>query len=170
MTSLFTPILDVRNLTLAFDTKPVVNDLSFTVHEGKTLAIVGESGSGKSVTSLAIMGLLPYVGARVDSGTIKFMDGGVTHELTNLSNDEFRRIRGNDIAMIFQDPGKALNPTLTIGAQLAEVFLQHRSAEVMCGGLGECATKAADGGACGGCDYDICHVWSFPFSAHLALR
>ncbi|SFG30490.1 ABC transporter ATP-binding protein [Neptunomonas qingdaonensis] len=126
MTSLLTPILDVRNLTLAFGKMPVVNDLSFTVNQGETLAIVGESGSGKSMTSLAIMGLLPHIGGRVDSGSIEFKDEGKIHELTSLSDDDFRRIRGNDIAMIFQEPMTSLNPVFSIGSQITEALELHR--------------------------------------------
>ncbi|WP_022951792.1 ABC transporter ATP-binding protein [Leucothrix mucor] len=126
MASSLNPILEVRNLTLAFNQIPVVNDLSLTVQQGKTLAIVGESGSGKSITSLAIMGLLPHIGGRVKSGSIEFTDEQGTRDLTTLSDDDFRRIRGNEIAMIFQEPMTSLNPVFSIGSQIIEALSLHR--------------------------------------------
>ena len=126
MASSLNPILEVRNLTLAFNQIPVVNDLSLTVQQGKTLAIVGESGSGKSITSLAIMGLLPHIGGRVKSGSIEFTDEQGTRDLTSLSDDDFRRIRGNEIAMIFQEPMTSLNPVFSIGSQIIEALSLHR--------------------------------------------
>ena len=126
MASSLNPILEVRNLTLAFNQIPVVSDLSLTVQQGKTLAIVGESGSGKSITSLAIMGLLPHIGGRVKSGSIDFTDELGTRDLTSLSDDDFRRIRGNEIAMIFQEPMTSLNPVFSIGSQIIEALTLHR--------------------------------------------
>ncbi|RVU83556.1 ABC transporter ATP-binding protein [Leucothrix sargassi] len=121
-----TPIIKIRDLTLAFGEHRVVKDLSLTVNQGKTLAIVGESGSGKSITSLATMGLLSHLGGSVKSGSIQFIDDRVTKELTTLSDDEFRQIRGNRIAMIFQEPMTSLNPVFTIGSQIVEALSLRR--------------------------------------------
>jgi len=98
-----------------------VDGVSFTVDEGEVVGLVGESGCGKSVTSLAIMGLLPRRGVQV-SGRAVF-DG---RDLLTLSDDEMRDIRGRDIAMIFQDPLSSLNPIVPIGVQVAEVLIRHR--------------------------------------------
>ena len=118
-------LLTVRDLKVQFDTRrgtvTAVDGVSFGVTPGRALCIVGESGCGKSVTSLAILGLLGKNG-RVAGGSVTF-DG---RELTGLSDAEFCRIRGNDIAMIFQDPMTALNPTQTIGRQLSEPLMLHR--------------------------------------------
>src|SRR5688572_6183509 len=97
-----------------------VNGVSFDVAPGETLGIVGESGCGKSVTSLAILGLLPRAG-RVRTGTAMF-DG---RDLLKLSDAELRRVRGKEIAMIFQDPMTSLNPVLTIGRQMREAIETH---------------------------------------------
>jgi oligopeptide/dipeptide ABC transporter ATP-binding protein len=97
-----------------------VNGVSFDIAAGETLGIVGESGCGKSVTSLAILGLLPRAG-RVASGSAVF-DG---RELIGLSDRELRRIRGSEIAMIFQDPMTSLNPVLTVGRQIRETLETH---------------------------------------------
>jgi peptide/nickel transport system ATP-binding protein len=98
-----------------------VDGVSFYVDEGETLGIVGESGCGKTMTALSIMGLLPNSG-RIAGGSIKLAD----REITGLPPAEMRKIRGDDIGMIFQDPLSSLNPTLTVGAQIAEVVLLHR--------------------------------------------
>ena len=100
---------------------PVVDDLSLTLEAGRTLSFVGESGCGKSMTALAIMGLLPDVG-RVASGAIRF-DGT---DLTGLPDAALRRIRGNEISMIFQEPMTSLNPVYTVGEQIAEVLRRHK--------------------------------------------
>ncbi|SIT72771.1 ABC transporter ATP-binding protein [Edaphobacillus lindanitolerans] len=117
-------VLKVDGLKVRFKTEDgyvsTVNGVSFTVHEGETLAIVGESGSGKSVTSLALMGILPPNGEVVE-GSILYRD----RELTNLSKKDYRKIRGNDISMIFQEPMTALNPVFTIGFQLREPLMLH---------------------------------------------
>ncbi len=118
-------VLEVEGLTVAFRTqggwKPVVDDVSFAVSAGETLAIVGESGSGKSVTALAVMGLLPPRAARV-SGSIRL--GG--RELLGLSEPEMERVRGNEAAMIFQEPMTSLNPVMKIGRQIGEAIMRHR--------------------------------------------
>ncbi|MFN3279632.1 MAG: ABC transporter ATP-binding protein [Paracoccus hibiscisoli] len=117
------PILSLRNLTAAFPTedglKQVVRNISFDVAPGETVAIVGESGSGKSVTSLAIMGLLDKR-ARV-SGQV-LLDG---RDLLGLPEKQMRQVRGNDIAMIFQEPMSSLNPVFPVGDQIAELLIRH---------------------------------------------
>ena len=106
---------------------PAVNGVSFTLHRGETLALVGESGSGKSVTSLAIMRLLPRgVGCSVDGG-IRFHDTAHSaRDLLTLPDHDMRALRGNRISMIFQEPMTSLNPVRTIGEQIAEAILCHR--------------------------------------------
>ena len=99
-----------------------VDGVSFEIAAGETLAIVGESGCGKSVTSMSILRLLPMPPARIESGRIEF-EG---RDLLTLSEPEMRRIRGNAIAMIFQEPMTSLNPVLTIGRQIAEALMLHR--------------------------------------------
>ncbi|PJE30936.1 peptide/nickel transport system ATP-binding protein [Pseudooceanicola antarcticus] len=118
-------LLTVSNLTTQFRTpegwRSVVDDVSFSVDTGQTLAVVGESGSGKSVTALSVMGLLPQGLARA-SGSITF-EG---KELLDLPERQMERIRGNDIAMIFQEPMTSLNPVLSVGRQIAEPLMRHR--------------------------------------------
>ncbi|MCE6968698.1 ABC transporter ATP-binding protein [Cereibacter sphaeroides] len=118
-------VLTVEGLEVSVRTeaglRPLVSGLSFTLGRGETLAIAGESGSGKSITSLAIMGLLPPPAVRVTGGSIAL---GPT-ELTALSEGRMRAIRGDRIAMIFQEPMTSLNPVLTIGTQLAEAIRAH---------------------------------------------
>ena len=123
-----TPALSVRSLSVNFGSNQVVKNLSFDVYPGKTTAIVGESGSGKSVTSLAIMRLVEYMNAEITSGTITFQretSGSSPQDLTQLSDKAMRKIRGNDIAMIFQEPMTSLNPVYTIGDQISEVLVLH---------------------------------------------
>src|SRR6056297_208227 len=115
------PILSVRDLNVSFGNTTVVHDLNFEIEPGSTLAVVGESGSGKSVTSLAIMGLLPDRVGRA-KGSIK-LDG---RELLTLSEAEMRQVRGGRISMIFQEPMTSLNPVQRIGDQLGEVIQIHR--------------------------------------------
>src|SRR5690606_15650768 len=104
-----------------------VNGVSLSVNEGETLAIVGESGSGKSVTGLSVMRLLGRTSARIVGGTILFRDrNGRVTDLLACSDAEMRRLRGRDIAMIFQDPMSSLNPVFTIGDQIAEPIRLHR--------------------------------------------
>jgi len=119
------PLLEVTGLRTHFFTREgvvhAVDGVSLTVDKGKTLGIVGESGCGKSVTALSIIRLLPTPPARIVSGSIRF-DG---RELTALSERELEDVRGRQIAMVFQDPMTALNPTLTIGTQIVEVLQRH---------------------------------------------
>jgi peptide/nickel transport system ATP-binding protein len=142
------PLLDVRRLSIEFpaaalrgavqpraalskakgaivptETLPAVRDVSFSIAPGEVLGLVGESGSGKSITSLAIMRLLPPQ-ARV-SGEIFFSDNGATHNLSVLPDDSMRQLRGSRIAMIFQEPMTALNPLMRVGDQIAEAVLAH---------------------------------------------
>lgn len=119
-------LLEVKDLHISFKTYAgkvhAVRGVNFELKKGETLAIVGESGSGKSVTSNAIMRLVPQPPGIYDQGEIIF-DG---KNILDLSEDEVTQIRGNDIAMIFQDPMTALNPTIKIGHQITEVFNIHR--------------------------------------------
>ena len=120
-----TPLLRVEHLCAVLKHNgvevPVLDDIDFTLHRGRTLGIVGESGSGKSMTALALMRLLPK-SARVTQGRILFND----EALLAKSDLEMRDIRGGQIAMIFQDPMTSLNPTMSIGEQIAEVVRRHR--------------------------------------------
>ncbi len=120
------PILDVRNLRTEFrsgaEWRSAVHDLSMQIHANETLAVVGESGSGKSVTALSILRLLP-LGARIANGSIRF-EG---RDLAHLNERAMADIRGNRIAMIFQEPMTSLNPTMTVGDQIAESLSIHRS-------------------------------------------
>lgn len=123
-----TPALSVRSLGVNFGSNQVVKNLSFDVYPGRTTAIVGESGSGKSVTSLAIMRLVEYMNAEITSGTILFhrgASGSQPQDLTLLSDKAMRKIRGKEIAMIFQEPMTSLNPVYTIGDQITEVLVLH---------------------------------------------
>jgi oligopeptide/dipeptide ABC transporter ATP-binding protein len=118
------PLLSVEDLEVRFWTGRgiihAVNGVSFDIAPGETLGIVGESGCGKSVTSLALLGILPRAG-RVTNGSARF-EG---RDLIGLSDEELRAIRGKDIAMIFQDPMTSLNPVLTIGRQIRESLETH---------------------------------------------
>ncbi|PZF84638.1 dipeptide/oligopeptide/nickel ABC transporter ATP-binding protein [Jiangella anatolica] len=119
-------MLDVRDLSVTFARKSgptvhAVDGVSFTVRPGETVGLVGESGSGKSVTSLAVMGLLPRRGVRV-GGQVLFD----TDDLLTLPRDRMRDIRGRDIAMVFQDPMSSLNPVVPIGVQVTEVLERHQ--------------------------------------------
>src|SRR3954468_22438301 len=119
------PLLEITDLKVHFDTDDglvrAVDGVSYTVDRGQTLGIVGESGSGKSVSSLTVMGLSRSRNARI-SGSIKF-DG---KELLNASDDDLRKIRGDDIAMIFQDPLSSLHPFYKVGAQIEDAIHAHR--------------------------------------------
>src|SRR5579871_2593012 len=119
-------LLAVDGLTVRFATAngwlPVVEDVSFSLNRGETLGLVGESGSGKTVSALAVMGLLPGRSSSVNANSLRF-DG---RDLTGLSSEEMRLIRGDEISMIFQEPMTSLNPAFTIGAQIAETVRAHR--------------------------------------------
>ncbi len=126
-------VLEVRNLRVEFNTDEkrvlAVNDIDFKLKRGKTLGIVGESGSGKSVTSLAVMGLVPPPG-RVSGGEIYFHpsdNGTAPVNLTALSQEKKRQYRGGKISMIFQEPMSSLNPVYTCGFQLVEAIRQHQT-------------------------------------------
>jgi peptide/nickel transport system ATP-binding protein len=119
------PLLELRQLSVRFavsgGTLSAVNGVDLTVRAGESVGVVGESGSGKSVTFLAVMGLLPPRSAQV-SGGIRF-DG---RDLLTLPDRQLRDLRGDRLAMIFQEPMTSLNPSLTIGEQIIEVFVRHR--------------------------------------------
>ena len=120
-------LLSVKNLTVEFTTPEgvvrAVNNVSFDVPMGKTVGLVGESGSGKSVTSLAVMGLIPNPPGKITGGQILF-EG---KDLVNISENEMRKIRGNEIAMIFQEPMTSLNPVFRVGDQISEVLMLHKN-------------------------------------------
>ncbi len=115
------PLLSVESLSVEFGNSRVVDDLSFKVRSGRTVAVVGESGSGKSVTSLSAMRLADMMGATYPSGKILFQG----RNLLTASQKEMRSIRGKEIAMIFQEPMTSLNPVFTIGDQICEVLMLH---------------------------------------------
>jgi peptide/nickel transport system ATP-binding protein len=119
------PLLQLQNVTVSFRKEgnwtPIVKNSRFDLYENEILGIVGESGSGKSVTSLAIMGLLPKAIATVSEGEI-ILDG---KNIAVLSEKEWQKLKGNDIAMIFQEPMSSLNPSLKCGPQVAEILAQH---------------------------------------------
>lgn len=119
------PLLDVKGLKTQFFTQDgvvkAVNGVSFYVNEGETLGIVGESGCGKSVSVLSIMRLIPQPPGRIVDGEVLFNE----QNLIDLSDNEIRQVRGNKIAMIFQDPMTSLNPVLTIGRQIGEALELH---------------------------------------------
>ncbi|MEX2542600.1 MAG: ABC transporter ATP-binding protein [Trueperaceae bacterium] len=119
-------LLEVNDLKTYFDTDEgtvkAVDGVSFHIDKGETLAVVGESGSGKSVTSLSVMRLIPTPPGRIASGEILF-EG---QDLVKKSERDMRRIRGNDISMIFQEPMTSLNPVYTVGDQIAEAIVLHQ--------------------------------------------
>lgn len=121
------PILQVKNLVTSFRSRNgwlrAVENVSFSIEQGEILGLVGESGSGKSVTSLSIMGLIETPPGKIEQGDILYKG----KSLLSLSEREFRRIRGKQISMIFQEPMTSLNPVFTIGSQVAEVFRTHNS-------------------------------------------
>src|SRR6185436_9271279 len=121
-------LLEVKNLNVTFSTEDgivnAVNDVSFSLNKGETLGIVGESGSGKSVTALSIMRLLPKEGKI--SGEVIFTPDQSPKILTSLPDKEIRKYRGNDIAMIFQEPMTSLNPVFSCGYQVAESLILHK--------------------------------------------
>jgi microcin C transport system ATP-binding protein len=126
MDATYQKLLEVKDLSVAFrqggrDTL-AVDRVSFDLRKGETVALVGESGSGKSVTALSVMKLLPYPAAHHPSGSIRFKG----QELLHLSQRDIRRVRGNDITIIFQEPMTSLNPLHTIETQIAEILLLHQ--------------------------------------------
>jgi oligopeptide transport system ATP-binding protein len=122
-------VLEVKNLKTQFFTRAgivfAVDDVTFHVKEGETLGIVGESGCGKSVTALSLMRLVPNPPGRIVNGTVTLSVDGETRDLLKLSDGEMRDVRGNDVAMIFQDPMTSLNPVYTVGNQLIEPLMLH---------------------------------------------
>ncbi|MEH7344186.1 ABC transporter ATP-binding protein [Bacillus sp. JJ1532] len=121
-----TKLLDIQELQVQFKTEGgivnSVNNVTFSVDKGETVAVVGESGCGKSVTSLSILGLISSPG-KITGGKIGFED----KDLTTINKKQLRKIRGNEIAMIFQEPMTSLNPVFTIGNQMSEVFRVHQN-------------------------------------------
>jgi len=122
-------LLHIENLTTTFNTEngivKAVDNVSVKLDKGKILGIVGESGSGKSVTSLSVMGLVQSPPGRISGGSIWLHANGERRDLTKLSEKEYRKVRGNDIAMIFQEPMTSLNPVYTCGDQVMEAILLH---------------------------------------------
>jgi oligopeptide transport system ATP-binding protein len=131
-------LLSVRDLEVKFFTRRAtihaVNQISYDLEPGETLGIVGESGCGKSVSSLAMLGILPKPAGRVTGGEVLFHD----RDLLKISDRELRSVRGKEIAMIFQDPMTSLNPVLTIGKQITESLHKHLDLN-----KGDAATEAA---------------------------
>jgi oligopeptide transport system ATP-binding protein len=120
------PLLQIKNLKTVFNTEygtvNAVDGVSFDLQEGETLGLVGESGCGKSVSALSIMGLIPSPPGKIVSGEVNF--NGL--DLLKITPEEMRKIRGNEIAMIFQEPMTSLNPVLTIGRQIIEPLMIHK--------------------------------------------
>lgn len=131
--NLSSPLLSVQDMTVEFGagdfTVRAVDGLSFDLNANKTLAIVGESGSGKSISSLALLGLLKNIGGKVTTGRLEFQSAllGETVDLAQASEQVMRKIRGNEIAMIFQEPMTSLNPVFSIGSQMAETLALHQN-------------------------------------------
>ena len=120
-------LLQIKNLSIGFksdkELKPIIKNISYDIFENEIVGVVGESGSGKSVSSLAIMGLLPKKISQITSGEIVFNKT----ELTSLNDKQFQNIRGNEIAMIFQEPMSSLNPSMRCGKQVEEILFEHTS-------------------------------------------
>ncbi|WP_456379792.1 ABC transporter ATP-binding protein [Thiolapillus sp.] len=120
------PLLSVKDLVIEFSTQRgivrAIDGVSFDIMPGETLGLVGESGCGKSVTSLAILGLIPSPPGRITNGSIK-LEG---RELVGLPESDYRHIRGKEISMIFQEPMTALNPVFTIATQMTDVLMRHQ--------------------------------------------
>nr|WP_321229452.1 ABC transporter ATP-binding protein [uncultured Psychroserpens sp.] len=118
-------LLDVKNLSISFSSegvdKEIIHNISYHLNTNEILGVVGESGSGKSVSSLAILGLLPKNISKITQGSVLFD----SQDLTRLNSRQFQKIRGNKISMIFQEPMSSLNPSMTCGKQVIEVILQH---------------------------------------------
>jgi peptide/nickel transport system ATP-binding protein len=121
-----TPVLEVEGLKTLFFTRggvvTAVDDVSFSIHRGETLAVVGESGCGKSMTALSILRLVPTPPGRIVAGQVR-LEG---RDLMALNDAEMRAVRGNDISMIFQEPMTSLNPVISIGKQIAEAIILHQ--------------------------------------------
>ncbi len=119
------PILSIKDLVVEFKTEDgvvhAVDGVSYDLFPGEILGIVGESGSGKSVSTLALLGLIPMPPGRIASGTAMFKG----RDLLRLKKKELRKVRGNEVAMVFQDPMTSLNPVLTVGRQLGEAIKTH---------------------------------------------
>jgi peptide/nickel transport system ATP-binding protein len=116
-------VLAVRNLDVVVGGRKLVEDVDFTIRAGERVGLIGESGSGKSLTALSVMGLLPE-GLRA-TGSVRL--AGVDHDLVGADERRMSRVRGKEIAMVFQEPMTALNPTMRVGRQIAEVLLVHRT-------------------------------------------
>jgi peptide/nickel transport system ATP-binding protein len=114
-------VLDVRGLSVSIGRHDLLHDLNFSIRRGERVGLIGESGSGKSLTSLAVLGLLPE-GAR-PTGSVRL--AGVSHDIVGASERDMAKVRGNDVSMVFQEPMTALNPTMRVGAQVAETILIH---------------------------------------------
>ncbi|MGB0882509.1 MAG: ABC transporter ATP-binding protein [Vicingaceae bacterium] len=123
-------LLEIKNLVTEFHTEEgvvkAVNDVSFSLNKGETIGIVGESGSGKSVTSLSAMRLIPNPPGKITNGEILFHSDNGVIDLVQCTKQEMRNYRGNDIAMIFQEPMTSLNPVFTCGEQVAEAIILHQ--------------------------------------------
>jgi len=115
------PILSVTDLSISFGKNTVIHNISYQLNQNEILGIVGESGSGKSVSSLAILGLLPPKISKITSGSIIYAE----NDLTKLTSKAFRSIRGKKIAIIFQEPMSSLNPSMICGKQVQEILLEH---------------------------------------------
>jgi oligopeptide transport system ATP-binding protein len=121
-----TSLLEVQNLTTRFQTMDgtvhAVNGISYNLGQGQTLGIVGESGCGKSVSALSVMGLIPKPPGKITAGHVLYRG----QDLLSLREEEMERVRGNEIAMVFQDPMTSLNPVLTVGRQISEALVVHQ--------------------------------------------
>ena len=122
------PLLEVKDLTVRFGDLLAADRVSMKVYAGETLAVVGESGSGKSVTAMSVLGLIPEPPGKTESGEILYRieDAGEPVDLLAQPEKQMRKVRGAEIAMIFQEPMTSLNPVYTIGDQIAEAVLLHR--------------------------------------------
>tara|TARA_B110000046_G_scaffold29074_1_gene30377 strand:- start:56922 stop:58643 length:1722 start_codon:yes stop_codon:yes gene_type:complete len=119
------PLIEIKDLCISFGQQKTIKHLSYTVQEGEVLGVLGESGSGKSLTSLSVMGLL-HPSANIDSGEILFHHNGKTIDLLQLKEGQMRKFRGNDLAMIFQEPMTSLNPVIKCGEQVTEAVRMHK--------------------------------------------